>query len=377
MPIIFLKCSNIRFIPQDIRVLSLSLDYIRSSSGHNREAWPIELTRNNACADSTQETDPESAEKEPLFMYGERIVSRKKRRSHRPMSAVEHQAQHSDTESLQTSEHLPRHTRLTTRSARMRPKSAGVTWQTTSASSYDGDSDAVSVTSAGGQGSMLNVPVNTPTSGRDTPMTCDTPTRDHTPYSELRDAITTPTVRNETPTPLPLFEAAITESGRVCNSPGWPINVSIHRATPRQSWEDETHEVTKKILAAQERAGRRRDNLYLDRGEVLTSDFSRNFRGLERKDRIQFVTRTASSRSSSDFGELMSRRAGVTGNGGHRRSTFRESTSQKVVSLSEGPFKNLGIQDSKRQTKQVTGGVHRVKSFNRDSSSRQMLISAV
>ena len=69
-----------RITNQDIRLISLTLDYIQSSSGHSTEALAPE---------SEEEDDGEKKSEGPCFLYGERIISRKKRRHLRPQSAFD------------------------------------------------------------------------------------------------------------------------------------------------------------------------------------------------------------------------------------------------------------------------------------------------
>ena len=72
------KIHSKRVINQDIRLISLTLDYINNCSGHSPEGL---------APDSEEEY--ERADEGPCFMYGERIVSRKKRRFKRSQSAAE------------------------------------------------------------------------------------------------------------------------------------------------------------------------------------------------------------------------------------------------------------------------------------------------
>ena len=69
-----------RITNQDIRLISLTLDYIQSSSGHSTEALAPE---------SEDDDDEEKKSEGPCFLYGERIISRKKRRHLRPQSAFD------------------------------------------------------------------------------------------------------------------------------------------------------------------------------------------------------------------------------------------------------------------------------------------------
>ena len=96
------RLHQIRLTNQDIRLISLSLDYIQASSGHSPEGLsPIK-------EDSDREDLNDSPEeKGPCFLYGERIVSRRVRRFRRPQSAAEKSrsgsvASSSDTGSVTT-----------------------------------------------------------------------------------------------------------------------------------------------------------------------------------------------------------------------------------------------------------------------------------
>ncbi|XP_062619074.1 uncharacterized protein LOC134280648 [Saccostrea cucullata] len=71
------KIHSKRVINQDIRLISLTLDYINNCSGHSPEGL---------APDSEEEYERE--DEGPCFMYGERIVSRKKRRFKRSQSAA-------------------------------------------------------------------------------------------------------------------------------------------------------------------------------------------------------------------------------------------------------------------------------------------------
>ncbi|XP_033740471.1 uncharacterized protein LOC117327533 [Pecten maximus] len=69
---------QIQVTNQDIRLISVTLDYINACSGQSPEGLG---------PDSEEEYEkPEGA---PCFLYGERIVSRKRRRFQRPQSAAE------------------------------------------------------------------------------------------------------------------------------------------------------------------------------------------------------------------------------------------------------------------------------------------------
>ncbi|XP_053396293.1 uncharacterized protein LOC128556180 [Mercenaria mercenaria] len=76
------RLHNQRLTNQDIRLISLTLDYIQTCSGHSAEGLGPD-----------KEWEEEEEEKEqhrgPTFLYGERIVSRKRRRNFRPQSAME------------------------------------------------------------------------------------------------------------------------------------------------------------------------------------------------------------------------------------------------------------------------------------------------
>lgn len=70
-----------RITNQDIRTIALTLDYIQTCSGHSPEG----LAPDGGYVSTVESTE----DKGPCFLYGERIVSRKKRRTLRPQSAVD------------------------------------------------------------------------------------------------------------------------------------------------------------------------------------------------------------------------------------------------------------------------------------------------
>ena len=73
------KIHNIRLSNQDIRLISVTLDYINSSSGHSPEGL---------APGATQTEIQREDDDQPCFMYGERIISRKRRRVQRPHSSI-------------------------------------------------------------------------------------------------------------------------------------------------------------------------------------------------------------------------------------------------------------------------------------------------
>ncbi|XP_067675856.1 uncharacterized protein [Haliotis asinina] len=79
------KVHQVRLTNQDIRMVSVSLDYIQSSSGRSPEGMSPEKEK----LKSESEDESEDEDNEPCFMYGERIVSRRARRFKRPQSAME------------------------------------------------------------------------------------------------------------------------------------------------------------------------------------------------------------------------------------------------------------------------------------------------
>ena len=91
-----------RLTNQDIRTVGLTLDYIHTCSGHSPEA----LAPNHKYV-----FEEDNRDKGPCFLYGERIVSRKKRRALRPQSAMDKHSSknHSETASItSTTEITPR-----------------------------------------------------------------------------------------------------------------------------------------------------------------------------------------------------------------------------------------------------------------------------
>ncbi|CAC5372448.1 unnamed protein product [Mytilus coruscus] len=71
------KLHAVRVTNQDIRLISLTLDYINSCSGHSPEGLAPK-----------EEMVQEKEDEGPFFMYGQRIISRKRRRIKRPQSAM-------------------------------------------------------------------------------------------------------------------------------------------------------------------------------------------------------------------------------------------------------------------------------------------------
>lgn len=77
------KTHTIRMTNQDIRLISLTLDYIQSCSGHSPEGLSPEYDDEDRKSDAM-----------PCFLYGERLISRQKRRFIRPQSAMEKSGSH-------------------------------------------------------------------------------------------------------------------------------------------------------------------------------------------------------------------------------------------------------------------------------------------
>lgn len=92
-----------RLTNQDIRTVSLTLDYIQTCSGHSPEAL--------APGGGRVEDDDVRVDSGPCFLYGERIVSRKKRRTLRPQSAMDKSSSRINSETasvVSTTEITPR-----------------------------------------------------------------------------------------------------------------------------------------------------------------------------------------------------------------------------------------------------------------------------
>ena len=81
-----------RITNQDIRLISLTLDYIQANSGHSSEAL----------APDSEEDEEEKKSDGPCFLYGERIISRKKRRYFRPQSAMDQLGTPNDSDAAST-----------------------------------------------------------------------------------------------------------------------------------------------------------------------------------------------------------------------------------------------------------------------------------
>ncbi|CAL1546918.1 unnamed protein product [Lymnaea stagnalis] len=79
-----------RLTNQQIRLLSVSMDYIQASSGHSPMAW---------CPERKPANTSEKADQPPFFLYGERIWTRKQRRLYKPFSAFYGSEPPADTDS--------------------------------------------------------------------------------------------------------------------------------------------------------------------------------------------------------------------------------------------------------------------------------------
>ncbi|XP_050390610.1 uncharacterized protein LOC126809842 [Patella vulgata] len=82
------KLHKIRMTNQDIRLISLTLEYIQSSSGRSSEGRAPEII-------PVEKKDDQG----PCFLYGERVLSRKVRRFQRPQSAFDRSGDRRDSES--------------------------------------------------------------------------------------------------------------------------------------------------------------------------------------------------------------------------------------------------------------------------------------
>ncbi|ESO93342.1 hypothetical protein LOTGIDRAFT_161906 [Lottia gigantea] len=86
------KIHKIRVTNQDIRLISLTLEYIQSSSGRSSEGRGPDVP-----------IEKKKVDQGPCFLYGERILSRKVRRFQRPQSAFDHTTSHVDSETSSAS----------------------------------------------------------------------------------------------------------------------------------------------------------------------------------------------------------------------------------------------------------------------------------
>ncbi|XP_005098224.1 uncharacterized protein LOC101855188 [Aplysia californica] len=262
------KLHQCRLANQDMRLISLSIDYIQASSGHSPEAWRPETQKGS-------EEIVDEADQGPLFMYGERIVSRKKRRMPRPMSAVE-----------RSSSMFMDHSSIADESVTSdRPKSSpGKPRPTTSMgflrvnASFDSDTEAGSSEHDG------------PTSSRP--------------------------------------------------------STSASRVTPRQDWGEDTSEMTKKILRAQERSQSGKRSVYQSAEEVMSAQASRHLRGLARKTRISSAVSTSSrptssiSRHSVENQDFAPKRPPDMVEGLGRRATFGEILNQRRPTMNAGAWRS-------------------------------------
>ena len=101
------RLHNQRLTNQDIRLISLTLDYIQTCSGHSAEGLAPDVI--------WEEEEEKDNHRGPTFLYGERIVSRKKRRNMRPQSAMDKTSSRFDSETASS---------VSTAELAMRPQSS-------------------------------------------------------------------------------------------------------------------------------------------------------------------------------------------------------------------------------------------------------------
>ncbi|GFO15346.1 hypothetical protein PoB_004185100 [Plakobranchus ocellatus] len=276
------KLHQCRLSNQDIRLISLSMDYIQMSSGHSPEAWrPSEVTRRSSLSpvvsEDEQEESPSQTEasvkpeapgdnQSPFFLYGERIWERKKRRIQRPMSAVPSRRSSNMADSVLSS--LEDDFEASTVSGAQRPRSSPGKHQRVlrhdiaSASGRFYSSRDSSSTDSGSS------------RGRDSPFGV------HARNEESKV--------NRTEGPAIAWGPQQLDSPIIVLSTGLShASTPRNRVTPHQDWEDDTSHVTKKILKSQAQAQKGgQHSLYLAPSEVMTSATARNVRGLARQIRV-------------------------------------------------------------------------------------------
>lgn len=296
------------------------------SSGHSPEAWrppqpskPVLsvvvsedeedqgrlLTRN-----TLEDTENDQS---PFFLYGERIWERKRRRIQRPMSAVP-------------------------------SRQSGIM-----------DTTLSSLASDGGSATVLQRPKSSPSkrqlgskagrfyrySSRENSSLDDDDSDDHD-HTFITRACGTPNLGRH---------------GDV-NDPSIVLSTGLSRAstpkgrvTPHQDWEDNTSDVTKKILKSQALAQKgRQQSLYLAPSDVMSSAAARNIRGLARQIRM---SAGASAPDRSEIGHPYAgasltdkldfppkRPAHHAQNGFNRRATIGEIVNQRRPTLSSGAWKH-------------------------------------
>ncbi|GFR82168.1 hypothetical protein ElyMa_000620100 [Elysia marginata] len=380
------KLHQCRLSNQDIRLISLSLDYIQMSSGHSPEAWRPPQPSRQALAVvvsddeddpgrppfNTQDTTPEDTadHKSPFFLYGERIWERKRRRIQRPVSAAvpSRRAAMMDGTTLSS---ITSEAGSSTRS--QRPKSS------------PGKQQALQL--AVEAGGFYRYPSRESSSPDD----LDPGDQDYTFITQQEGGRAEFGSRGDFEDPSIVLSTGLSRA-----------STPRGRVTPHQAWEDDTSLVTKRILKSQTHAhkGRQLQAMYLAPDDVMTSAAARNVRGLARQIRV------SATATVPDRGEILyphgvtplaakldvppKRPAHHAENGFNRRASVGEIINQRRPTLTSGAWKShLGqtsdtpmslaarrqkVLESKKEMNETRNQVitGKVKDFVATSNSRQM-----
>ncbi|KAK3766864.1 hypothetical protein RRG08_052007 [Elysia crispata] len=322
------KLHQCRLSNQDIRLISLSLDYIQMSSGHSKEAWrPPETSRpllslvvsEDEDGSGRIETNVKTVDAEgdqtdpsPFFLYGERIWERKRRRIQRPMSAVP-----------------SRRTGIMDNTLSSLGSDAGSSIMSQRPKSSPGKQHMFLPSEAGQFYRYFS---------RDSSFTDDGSSGDHdvTFITRAGGATLRPHDPDDPSIVLSTgLSRASTPRGRV---------------TPHQEWEDDTSHVTKRILKSQAMAQNgRQQSLYQASSEIMTSAAARNVRGLARQIRVSAsaVVPNRGQIHSQETPHLAARPdfpptrpAHHTQDGFNRRASIGEIINQRRPTLSSGAWKS-------------------------------------
>ena len=384
-------------IHQDIRLISLSLDYIQMSSGHSPEAWrPPEPRRpliSVSVSDDEDEptqlemqvkTEDAGDDQQPFFLYGERIWERKRRRIQRPMSAVPSRRTGvmDNTLSSLTSDDAG----SSIASHSQRPKSS------------PGKQQALLGVSELGR--LYRYPSRDSSSADGGSLPADPDGTFITRAVSTANSVVGGETRGSDDLPVVAWGPCDDDPSIVLSTGLSRASTPRGRVTPHQDWEDDTSHVTQKILKSQALAQMgKQQSLYLAPSDVMTSAAARNVRGLARQIRVSasgaVPDRTESRRHGAtplatipDFPPT--RPAHHTQDGFNRRASVGEILSQRRPTLSAGAWKShLGqtsdtpmslaarrqkVMETKKQWTETRNQVitEKVKDFVTSNNSRQL-----
>ncbi|KAL8599214.1 hypothetical protein ACOMHN_007930 [Nucella lapillus] len=232
-----------RLTNQDIRLTSAALDYVLTSSGHSAEG-------RDPTAAGPSPHDPSRPRHQQLFLYGERVLSRKVRRILRPRSALEQSGRPHTPDPHLPGVRSPRtdeDARCTPTTPNLRPHSspakgrAGARLQRDEepkkSGSTDRDWERLTPTN---WGSSVSASVSSSSSSQAIFSRIQPPSKCQNPVLASEPSSSSSSVPGSTSSSQAFFNR------RLLVLTGGP------RETPHQAWEDDVHEVTKKLLRARQ-----------------------------------------------------------------------------------------------------------------------------